>query len=660
MPRPSTQTHGPSAPLFPFLALFLCAAGALTTLVYGYEQRGQLKKAETAKALAQLQEADDLAVEQAGLNWRISQLQQARDKTQGQLADKQRELSHVEDHSRRLREQAERLRLSVEELGRQDGKQTQQSAAAEAELERIRRAIAAAQRVLLQQERAERDRPMTYSVVPYEGQNQTKRRPIYIECRKDAVVIRPEGLKFGEHDFDPPLGPGNPLAAAIRAYCEYLNRAGFTSETTRPYPLLLVRPDGIEAYYAARVALQSWGAEFGYELVGADWKLDFPPPDGRLSANLEQVVAHARLRQEALAVDAPRQYKRPRGGLRASSNGGFVADGDYEGSRHLGGNGFAARQVHGEGSGTNKRTGESGWRSSSGGNNSATVEEGSFGEVAARGTGVAGFDGHTRQRVGVGPGVAPSGPSPTQNAGSPSDPGTHKTSPGGNSSPTISDGPQLGAPVGKLGGTGGASRRALAGQSGGEEENKFGPLGSPGQGFQGDSQPAADTEGGSSRVSSEPGVPNSSAASGSASSDPASPGDPESSSIVTARVPSSQPKSLAKQRGRDWGLPDVSAQTTAVTRPVLIRCEPGQMTIMPDDNRALPRSIPLAARTEDSIDALVSGVWDHMKGWGLAGRGLYWRPTLVVEVAPGAESRFAELQTLLQDSGLDVKQRQRK
>ena len=40
---------------------------------------------------------------------------------------------------------------------------------------------------------------------------------------------------------------------------------------------------------------------------------------------------------------------------------------------------------------------------------------------------------------------------------------------------------------------------------------------------------------------------------------------------------------------------------------------------------------------------------------GSAGRGIYWRPQLAVDVAPGAEGRYSDLKTLLADSGLDVK-----
>ena len=46
------------------------------------------------------------------------------------------------------------------------------------------------------------------------------------------------------------------------------------------------------------------------------------------------------------------------------------------------------------------------------------------------------------------------------------------------------------------------------------------------------------------------------------------------------------------------------------------------------------------ARTESSIDTLISAVWEHIEGWGIAGRGMYWRPVLQVHVAPDAEAAF--------------------
>ena len=62
-------------------------------------------------------------------------------------------------------------------------------------------------------------RAATYSVVPYEGPNSTHRRPVYIECRENSMVLQPEGVELTPADFVGMLGPGNPLASALRAAC---------------------------------------------------------------------------------------------------------------------------------------------------------------------------------------------------------------------------------------------------------------------------------------------------------------------------------------------------------------------------------------------------------------------------------------------------------
>jgi hypothetical protein len=66
------------------------------------------------------------------------------------------------------------------------------------------------------------------------------------------------------------------------------------------------------------------------------------------------------------------------------------------------------------------------------------------------------------------------------------------------------------------------------------------------------------------------------------------------------------------------------------------------------------KAVVLGQRTEDSVDSLVSAVWEQIKAWGIAGRGMYWQPVLRVRVAPGAESRYLELKALLNESGLEL------
>ena len=152
----------------------------------------------------------------------------------------------------------------------------------------------------------------SYAVVPYEGPNGTFRRPIYIECIKNELVLQPEGVRLTADDLRPPIGPGNPLASVLRAGREHivrLNPKVGQSRDTEPYPLLLVRPDGLVVYDRARQAIEAGDFELGFELVESDWKLKYPEPDPQLAATEQQALDQARARQEVLAAAAPRAYR---------------------------------------------------------------------------------------------------------------------------------------------------------------------------------------------------------------------------------------------------------------------------------------------------------------------------------------------------------------
>ena len=74
--------------------------------------------------------------------------------------------------------------------------------------------------------------------------------------------------------------------------------------------------------------MKSWGSDFGYELIGDDWKLAYQPPDPRLAEVLGRAIASARVYQEQLIAAAPRQYdRRAKTTYRASNDGGFVREG---------------------------------------------------------------------------------------------------------------------------------------------------------------------------------------------------------------------------------------------------------------------------------------------------------------------------------------------
>ena len=119
-----------------------------------------------------------------------------------------------------------------------------------------------------------------------------------------------------------------------------------------------------------------------------------------------------------------------------------------------------------------------------------------------------------------------------------------------------------------------------------------------------------------------------------------------------------KPKSLAEKRGQNWSLPSSARVSTPVSRPIKIECRGDRLIILPDDGNADPQEIVFHGPTVEAVDRLVAAVWNHTKGWGIAGRKMYWKPILMLQLGPSGEGRFGELQALLAGSGLEV-QKQR-
>ncbi|HOM16474.1 MAG TPA: hypothetical protein PLQ00_04055, partial [Thermoguttaceae bacterium] len=142
---------------------------------------------------------------------------------------------------------------------------------------------------------------------------------------------------------------------------------------------------------------------------------------------------------------------------------------------------------------------------------------------------------------------------------------------------------------------------------------------------------------------------------------PKTPSGLESPAESTTQNPVGQNKSsvsarqLRSLRGRNWALPEATDKAIPITRPIPVQCYSDRLVIGPDGERR--KEIPLGAQSLESVDELVGAIWEQVESWGIAGRGMYWRPVLSVQVAPGAEGRFQELQTLLEDSGVLVERR---
>ncbi len=312
--------------LFPFLAVLICTMGALIVLLVMVVQMARVHAAEETQVVDEIESPDAQRMEQESYEWRQQLLDEQRETLTEKLADGRLELSHLEKHIRDLEQRWKQLQAEAADLELRLRGDARDEDAVRAEMDRLRQEIAAAG-VRLEEKRAAvaRQQP-AFAIVPYTGPNGTRRRPIYLECTAEGVVFQPEGIVLREQDFAGLMGPGNPLDAALRAIREYLTETYGRQAGGEPYPLLIVRPDGAEAYALARSAMRAWDDEFGYELVDESMPLEFFQTDPALVQQINKAVKDARSRQAILAAAMPSKFEKEGdvGFVASSGRGGFV------------------------------------------------------------------------------------------------------------------------------------------------------------------------------------------------------------------------------------------------------------------------------------------------------------------------------------------------
>ncbi len=214
------RVHEVSSPisLFPFIGILLCTMGALLVILVAVsrsahdtaQQQVQATRRSTEKVDESVQKKMDYVQQYVG------SLNSVRSEAERKLRDEHLRLSHVEDHIRRLQEKMRSLQLAAVELEAMEKEHYDDRAQAERETNRLHQLIDESRKSITSLQEAADEAPSSYAVVPYEGPNGTFRRPIYIECVKDGVVLQPEGIHIAAEDLRPPYGAGNPLAAALR------------------------------------------------------------------------------------------------------------------------------------------------------------------------------------------------------------------------------------------------------------------------------------------------------------------------------------------------------------------------------------------------------------------------------------------------------------
>ncbi|MSQ96301.1 MAG: hypothetical protein EXR98_17355 [Gemmataceae bacterium] len=286
---------------FPFLAVLLCAMGALLLLLFIMDRRAKItaqcqvnelhaKRQERTKAEEDLRQAEWEKAKAALHNSLLEQQNQLNSQAkdlQSNLSDAGKNLDLVQarhlDLQRKLdNESAKIAGLHGQIAGQQSGLQesVKKENASKAELLAAAKELAELERAF-QQLRALRERDKeTYSVVPYRGKRGDGRLPIYVECVSAGVLFHPE--KKLVHGFE--LTPASVRDEVERRHGPLaIQKAtkGKGEEPSGPYVLFLIRPDGIANYYKAQSALKGYQLDFGYELVDQHWTLDFSDSNPR-------------------------------------------------------------------------------------------------------------------------------------------------------------------------------------------------------------------------------------------------------------------------------------------------------------------------------------------------------------------------------------------
>jgi hypothetical protein len=577
-----------SPTLFPFLAVLICTMGTLLLLLLLVTRKTEA--AAHQEAVAEIESQQQF--EREDEDWRRDEFLKVRQQATDLLEVRRSELAHLEDHLRRLDEE---LRILSEKIVAADS--SPEVDVFQKEVDKLKSQAATLQATVAEniKNRDELEkRPPKVSIIPHRGPNGTQRRPIYIECVGEEVIIQPEGIRLPIAVLRGPLGPGNPLDSALRVI--RLHWQGTDPEP--PYPLIVVRPNGIIAFAVARASMSAWDDQYGYELIPQNMQLAYQPPDPVLADRIRRTVLEAVQRRESLIAAMPGRYQ---------SNQLDPLD------RAMREASDAADRTMGQAGSFDPLTG---WRQAS---TDSSFDSSSRNLLQ---------DGTTLRE----PAALADVGIKNASADSVSAPGSRGTSGsaralGSNGKIDLTSKSGSSRPAGSASASDASGTTDLASASGSSQNGSAGQAGSAGQ-------------------------TDSASASGGVHADPSQ----QSGAASPFKDLGSKPP-IAAKRGRGWALPeDARTSGPAVVRRLSVRCAHNYFELATVDGR-WQRFSASADQPERSVMDLAKAVRERIESWGPALAGGRWVPTLVADVGFDGADSFAALEQQLQGSGILVERR---
>jgi hypothetical protein len=289
------RRHHLQVSTFPFLAVLLCAMGSLILLLLVIDRRAKavarLKvEAAIAQEAARDQEADAqrqaewerrrrelhsrLASENQDVAAQLGTLEKKAVETAGRLRDARAQGMTLDQQLSIARTSLDQWENQLSLKRAQSDKAAREKQDGKNDLTQLTAELLRLETTLNELKTARRQSSQMYSLVPYRGQRGDNRKPIYIECTADGVILHPDRLSL--------CGPSVGLLD-VRKEIErrlvnspQIQTNSGTGATANSYLLLLVRPGGVSTYYRVLRSLDGLKVDYGYELLDQEWILDFP------------------------------------------------------------------------------------------------------------------------------------------------------------------------------------------------------------------------------------------------------------------------------------------------------------------------------------------------------------------------------------------------
>ncbi len=299
---------------FPFLAVLLCTMGSLILLLLVMDKKAKKAALEKAyenawnqsKALQAKADADEKNTEADKKAWIKLKSEQHNDLLKKESALEQEitllknELALIEKGNQRSNINISSEDLTKKELALSSEKSKLYTLVKKLESEKttadknlketkdLTEKIVSMELILKELKASIDKSKFAYSIVPYFGKNGLNRKPLYIECNENGILLFP----------DKTLIPSNDESDNLKI--ELLNRTSqlreFLLQTlgpkdSTPYLMILVRPGGITNYWKLQSVIKPMDIDFGYELVDKIWVLDIPADQSAPSpANLAAMI----------------------------------------------------------------------------------------------------------------------------------------------------------------------------------------------------------------------------------------------------------------------------------------------------------------------------------------------------------------------------------